>query len=282
MPAMNRQGLIKKIIDAFSVEPDYPWFNTPDAAVFRHVDSRKWFGLLMSVNPHTLRIPGDSFIDILNVKCDPLMIGSLRQRSGFLPAYHMNREQWISIILDMVPDEEIMRLVAISYDLTQQTKGRTPVQWPDTFTRDWKLQTTLNPDELERALRLALSLASVDDRGAQCILLHYVEGMSYREIGEMYGSTGTTITRTVRKAQRQMSRVDIQSLLEIGDIDRPANGDDIKALGLSAVTVAMLRRAEINTIGELLASESLPELSGIGIGRLHEISGKMEAWGYEL
>ena len=279
---MNRQSLINCISDTFSVEPDYPWFNTPDAAVFRHVDSRKWFGLLMGVSPHAFRIPGDAFIDILNVKCDPLMIGSLRQRPGFLPAYHMNKEQWVSIILNDVSDEEIMRLVAISYDLTQQTKGRSPVRWPDTFTRDWKLHTTLNPDELERALRLALSLASVDDRGAQCILLHYVEGMSYREIGEMYGRTGTTITHYIRKAQRQMSRADIHSLLETGDIDRPADGDDIKALGLSAVTIAMLRRAGINTVGELFAVESLPELPGIGIGRHHEINGKMKAWGYEI
>ena len=279
---MNRQALIDRISDTFCVEPDYLWSKSSDAAVFRHAVSQKWFGLLMSVSPQSLRIPGDARIDILNVKCDPLMIGSLRQRPGFLPAYLMNKDLWITIILDMVPDEEIMRLVAISYDLTQQTKGRSPVRWPDTFTRDWKLQTTLNPDELERALRLALSLASVDDRGAQCILLHYVEGMSYREIGEMYGRTGTTITHYIRKAQRQMSRADIHSLLETGDIDRPADGDDIKALGLSTVTIAMLRRAGINTVGELFAVESLPELPGIGIGRLHEINGKMKAWGYEI
>ena len=115
---MNRQSLIDRISDTFSVEPDYPWFNTPDAAVFRHTDSRKWFALLMNVSPRSLRIPGDAFIDILNVKCDPLLIGSLRQRPGFLPAYHMNKELWITIILNDVSDVDIMELVRRSYELT--------------------------------------------------------------------------------------------------------------------------------------------------------------------
>ena len=129
---MTRQSLIDRISDAFSVEPDYPWFNTPDAAVFRHVDSRKWFGLLMRVSSHSLQIPGDAFIDILNVKCDPLLIGSLRQRPGFLPAYHMNKELWITIILNDVSDDDIMELVRKSYDLTNAAKGRGDARQPDT------------------------------------------------------------------------------------------------------------------------------------------------------
>ena len=108
---MNRQALIDRISDTFCVEPDYLWSKSSDAAVFRHAVSRKWFGLLMSVSPQSLRIPGDARIDILNVKCDPLLNGSLRQRPGFLPAYHMNKELWISIILNEVSDDDVMELV---------------------------------------------------------------------------------------------------------------------------------------------------------------------------
>ena len=66
--------------------------------VFR--GTQKWFGLLMSVSPQSLRISGDARIDILNVKCDPLLIGSLRLKPGFFPAYHMNKRHWITIRLD--------------------------------------------------------------------------------------------------------------------------------------------------------------------------------------
>lgn len=120
---MNRQALIDRIRDTFSVEPDYPWVSTPDAAVFRHVNSRKWFGLLMRVSSRSLRMPGDDFMDILNVKCDPLLIGALRHRPGFLPAYHMNKELWITIVLNAVFDDDIMELVRRSYDLTNSAKG---------------------------------------------------------------------------------------------------------------------------------------------------------------
>ena len=54
---------------------------------------------------------------VLNVKCDPILIGSLRREPGFLPAYHMSKDSWISILLDgTVPDDRIMPLLSMSYD----------------------------------------------------------------------------------------------------------------------------------------------------------------------
>mgnify|MGYP002554662185 CR=1 FL=1 len=57
-------------------------------------------------------------VDILNVKCDPRMVGSLLGTTGFLPAYHMNKDKWISILLDgSVSKEEIFPLIDESYNL---------------------------------------------------------------------------------------------------------------------------------------------------------------------
>ena len=45
------------------------------------------------------------------------MTGSLLSQKGFLPAYHMNKNYWISILLnDSVPDSEILPLLELSYD----------------------------------------------------------------------------------------------------------------------------------------------------------------------
>jgi len=134
---MNRQALIDRISDTFCVEPDYLWSKSSDAAVFRHAVSQKWFGLLMSVSPQSLRIPGDARIDILNVKCDPLLNGSLRQRPGFFPAYHMNKELWISIILNEVSDDDVMELVCSSYDLTSSTKDLNNATQPITKAQNY-------------------------------------------------------------------------------------------------------------------------------------------------
>lgn len=49
-----------------------------------------------------------------------MMIGSLRMKEGFFPAYHMNKENWISILLDgTVSADEIEPLLELSYQLTR-------------------------------------------------------------------------------------------------------------------------------------------------------------------
>ena len=57
--------------------------------------------------------------DILNVKCSPLETGSLRQKPGIFPAYHMNKTHWITILLDgTLPEPELFWLLDESYTLT--------------------------------------------------------------------------------------------------------------------------------------------------------------------
>ena len=117
---MTRDELIRRISDAYAIDPDYPWDTSPEAAVFRHPHNRKWFGLLMRVRKNLLSLPGEGLTDILNIKCDPLIVGALKNQPGYLPAYHMNKSQWISIVLDRVSDEDIMSLVDMSYCATQK------------------------------------------------------------------------------------------------------------------------------------------------------------------
>ena len=116
---MTRQELIDYIFDEYSVEPDFPFRMDDVTCVFRHIDNRKWFGIAMVIPYRTVGInkPGD--VDILNVKCDPIMMGSLRGKSGFCPAYHMNKDKWITILLDgSAGQEDIKALLAISYSMT--------------------------------------------------------------------------------------------------------------------------------------------------------------------
>lgn len=62
--------------------------------------------------------------DVVNIKCDPALVGSLRNRTGYFPAYHMNKENWISILLDgSVSRDEIQKLITLSYELTSTGKN---------------------------------------------------------------------------------------------------------------------------------------------------------------
>ena len=123
---MNRKDVFQWIKKTYGTEPDYPWNDRN--AVWRHKDNCNWFGIVLKVSRKTLGlateegIPDD--VDVLNVKGDPNLIGALREKKGFLPAYHMNKENWISILLDdTVPEEEIKSLIRFSYQLTE-TKCR--------------------------------------------------------------------------------------------------------------------------------------------------------------
>ena len=116
---MTRQELINYIFDEYSVEPDFPFRMDDVTCVFRHIDNRKWFGIAMVIPYRTIGINKAGNVDILNVKCDPVMMGSLRGKPGFCPAYHMNKDKWITILLNESADEaDIKALLAMSFSMT--------------------------------------------------------------------------------------------------------------------------------------------------------------------
>lgn len=116
---MKLRELRDHIFDTYSIEPDHPFAMDDVSCVFRHSDNHKWFALTMNIPYRTLGLPGDGNVDILNIKCDPILIGSLRGKPGFRPAYHMNKDKWITILLDGSADRnDIIPLLAMSYDLT--------------------------------------------------------------------------------------------------------------------------------------------------------------------
>ena len=120
---MDRKEVLEWVKKTYGTEPDYPWADCN--AVLRHPDTRKWYGLLMEVRRDRLGLEGEEPVDVLNVKCDPVLSGFLRTRPGFLPAYHMNKEQWLSILLDgTAPDEEVRSLLEGSYELTKKGDKR--------------------------------------------------------------------------------------------------------------------------------------------------------------
>ena len=122
---MNREELEAYIQNHYATLPDYPWADTPRAAVFRHASNRKWFALMMEVPRGRLGLPGVEPLDIVNFKCYPILIVSLRGETGIFPAYHMNKASWITVALDgSVPAETIELLLDVSYELTKPMPRR--------------------------------------------------------------------------------------------------------------------------------------------------------------
>ena len=73
----------------------------------------------MDLQKSKLGLSSTEMISIVNLKCSPLIMGSLTAQKGIFPAYHMNKEHWITAALDgSVPDDELKMLVSLSYDAT--------------------------------------------------------------------------------------------------------------------------------------------------------------------
>ena len=122
---MDRAELIKYIADIYDTDEEHPWAEYPMHSVFRHTGNRKWFALLMEIPKSKLGLSEEGSIDVLNVKCDPILIGSLLAEKGFYPAYHMSKAKWISIALDgSADDKEIKWLLDMSYDATKPAPKR--------------------------------------------------------------------------------------------------------------------------------------------------------------
>ena len=117
---MTKTELETYIASTFGISPDHPFARHPEVSVFRHPGSRKWFAVQMTVSRAMLGINEEGMIDIVNVKCDPEVLLSFRHQPGIYPAYHMNRNHWLTVALDGQADDGTMAfLLGISYDLTK-------------------------------------------------------------------------------------------------------------------------------------------------------------------
>ena len=79
---MDRAELKAYIRQTYHIEADHPWAKSPNHEVFRHPENRKWFVLILDVPQNKLGLPGTQRMDVVNVKCDPILIGSLRAERG--------------------------------------------------------------------------------------------------------------------------------------------------------------------------------------------------------
>ena len=110
----TREEFLSMALSLGNVYTDTP-FHDDNWVLVRHRGNRKTFAF-------TFEREGAVWV---NVKL-PLDWGSFFREvyPSVLPAYHMNKEHWSSVILDgSIPDGEIERMTQISFDLTMPQVG---------------------------------------------------------------------------------------------------------------------------------------------------------------
>lgn len=113
--------VLKYVKEKYDSNPEYLWKKTPEYFVLRHSDNSKWYAAIMHIPQKFIGIESDEKIDVINLKCDPVMVGFLIDNSTIFPAYHMNKKHWITVILDgSMNTDEIYSLIDSSWNLTKK------------------------------------------------------------------------------------------------------------------------------------------------------------------
>lgn len=110
MPSfISRSDAVSFCLSLENVYEDYP-FDDDNWTIMRHRDNKKIFACIFERNDRMW----------INVKCRPEWGDFLRKvYDSVIPAYHMNKKHWCSIILDgSVPPDEIKSMICESYKLT--------------------------------------------------------------------------------------------------------------------------------------------------------------------
>ena len=111
----------RKIKEKYHIHPEFLWEKFPNYGIFRNEKSDKWFAIIMNLNRSKFRKEEEGIVEVLNVKLEDKVEENIK-RKGIYPAYHSNKKNWISIVLDdTLTDEEVMDLISISYDLSDIT-----------------------------------------------------------------------------------------------------------------------------------------------------------------
>lgn len=109
----TRQEVIDYCLSLEFTFEDYP-FSDHNWTIMRHKDNKKMFAAVY-----------ERFgIIWINVKCNPQLALDLRDiYEAVVPAYHMNKYHWNSIILNgTILDDEIKDMINHSYNLTKQKR----------------------------------------------------------------------------------------------------------------------------------------------------------------
>ena len=120
---VTRQTIFDYIEDNYGVKPEYTFKSYPKYAALKNLQG-KWFGLVMNVPREKLGLSGTAEVDVLDVKIDPELGSILREQPAYLAGYHMNKDHWLTILLDQVDDRTALQLLDGSYQLVTKKGSR--------------------------------------------------------------------------------------------------------------------------------------------------------------
>ncbi len=131
--------MIRYVREEYGCELEFLWQD--ENAIWRNPTNRKWFGALLRVKGTRIGLAEDEAVEVLDLRFEKGMarefvasrgagdcgaddsevygVDGAEVQSGakvILPGYHMNKDNWFTVVLDhVVPTEEVLALIDKSY-----------------------------------------------------------------------------------------------------------------------------------------------------------------------
>ncbi len=111
-------ALIAHVKKTYGNELEFLWKKFSDNAVWRRTDTRKWYGVILTVPRKKLEGVSEEIVEILDFRIRPEEMQKVVDGKRYFPGWHMNKKRWCTVILDgTIPLEEICERLAESYAL---------------------------------------------------------------------------------------------------------------------------------------------------------------------
>ena len=154
--------IVSQIRNEFNETPEYLFEKFPGWAAVRHAGSGKWYAVLLDTEIQDET--GSRHVQLIDLHCEAAAVPD-DMKAGILPAFHMNKKTWISVIADdTCSDERIMDLVRMSWQSTETPADRSSQRiWlipanPSYFDLDhafsvsdvlhWKQSASMKPGDI--------------------------------------------------------------------------------------------------------------------------------------
>ncbi len=115
------QMAIEYVRKKYGDEPEFLWTKSPNNAVLRRKDSRKWYAAILTVSGRKIGLNTDKIVEIIDLRMKADDRDNILSREHYYPGWHMNKKSWYTLVLDdCVADEEIKLRIIESYELARK------------------------------------------------------------------------------------------------------------------------------------------------------------------
>ncbi|MBP3348903.1 MAG: MmcQ/YjbR family DNA-binding protein [Clostridia bacterium] len=113
--------IIDHVRKTYGDELEFLWARSPDNAIWRRKDNKKWYAALLTVKADRIGLDGNGTVEILDLRIKPDELEMTLDGKRFFPGYHMNKKHWYTVLLDGgVPTDDICRRIDESYLLAKK------------------------------------------------------------------------------------------------------------------------------------------------------------------